>query len=126
MMYLFKATTRIESLQLNLQKMNLQKHTERIKKIHKQIQIEKTGTPNEFAKKLNVSRSQLYNLIEMLKEYDATIKYSKKTNSFYYTKPFDLELKYSLTIILDEEKREIFGGFNFRPILLDGSILNLL
>jgi hypothetical protein len=106
--------------------MNIEKQAERIKYVHKQIQEEKTGTPDDFAKKLNISRSQLYNIIETLKEYDAPIKYNKKANSFYYTKSFDLQLKYSLTIILDEEKREIFGGFNFRPILLDGSILNLL
>ena len=106
--------------------MNIEKQTERIKYAHKGILEEKTGTPDAFAKKLKISRSQLYNLIEILKEYDAPIKYSKKINSFYYTKTFDLELKYSLTIILDEEKREIFGGIDFRPILLDGSILNLL
>ena len=106
--------------------MNIEQQAERIKYVHKVILDEKTGSPNDFAKKLNISRSQLYNIIEMLKEYDAPIKYNKKANSFYYTKSFDLQLTYSLTILLEEEKREIFGGFNFRPILLDGSMLNLL
>ncbi|WP_298116740.1 HTH domain-containing protein [Flavobacterium sp.] len=105
--------------------MNILKQTDRIKKIHKLILEEKTGTPIELADKLSISRSQLYNVIETLKEFDAPIKYSKKTNSFYYTKPFDLELKFSLTIILDEEKREIFGGYNFCPTLLDGCFINL-
>jgi predicted DNA-binding transcriptional regulator YafY len=106
--------------------MNLQNQTERLNKVHQLILQEKTGTPTEFASKLEISRSQLYNIIDMLKEYEAPIKYSKKINSFYYTKPFDLEVKFSLTIMIEEEKREIYGGSNFRPILLDGSILNLL
>ena len=46
--------------------------------------------------------------------------------SYYYSKPFDLELKYSLKIIIDDETKEIFGGFNFRPILLDGTMFTLL
>ncbi len=105
--------------------MQIIKLLERIKKVHQLILEEKTGTPQEFADKLHISRSQLYNVLEILKEYDAPIKYSKKTNSFYYTKPFHLELKYSLITMLDEEKREIFGGNSFCPILLDGSNIYL-
>ena len=105
--------------------MNLEKQAERINKVHQLILEEKTGTPSEFANKLNISRSQLYNLIGILKEYDAPIKSCKKINSFYYSKPFFLELKYSLKTILDEENKEIFGGNNFRPTLLDGSMFTL-
>ena len=64
-------------------------------------------------------------VLDKLKELDATIKYCKKKESFYYDKPFELVLKYSLKTIIDEETREIFGGCHFRPILLDVSILNL-
>lgn len=88
--------------------MQIIKLLERIKKVHQLILEEKTGTPQEFADKLHISRSQLYNVLEILKEYNAPIKYSKKTNSFYYTKSFELELKYSLIIFLDDEKREIY------------------
>jgi hypothetical protein len=105
--------------------MNLEKQAVRINKAHQLILEEKTGTPSEFANKLNISRSQLYNLIGILKEYDAPIKYCKKINSLYYLKPFLLELKYSLKITLDEENKEIFGGNNFRPTLLDGSMFTL-
>ncbi|WP_395057229.1 hypothetical protein [Flavobacterium sp.] len=82
--------------------MNLEKQAERINKAHKLILEEKTGTPEKFAEKLNISRSQLYNLIDKLKEYDAPIKYSKKTKNFYYSNTFDLELKYSFKIIFDK------------------------
>lgn len=105
--------------------MNFVKQVERISKAHKLIVEEKTGTPKEFAYKLKISRSQLYNLINNLKEYEAPIKYNKKTNTFYYANPFDLILKFSLKVISEDDEREIFGGFNFRAILLDGSIFNL-
>lgn len=60
-------------------------------------------------------------VLDILKGLDATIKYCKKKESL----PFELVLQYSLKTIVDEETREIFGGGHFRPILLDGSILNL-
>jgi len=105
--------------------MNFIKQIDRIKKTHKLILHEQTGTPEEFALKLNISRSHLYNILESLKDFGADIKYSKKSESFYYNSHFDLELHYSLTIISNNEIKEIFGGFLLRPILLDGSIFHL-
>ena len=83
--------------------MKFEKQALRINKAHQLILEEKTGTPLEFADKLNISRSNLYNLLDVLKEHDAPIKYSKKNNSFYYSKPFLLVLKYTWKTILDEE-----------------------
>ncbi|TPG44499.1 hypothetical protein [Flavobacterium pectinovorum] len=106
--------------------MNFIKQIERIKKIHKLIISEKTGTPSVFAKKLFLSRSQLYNELEVIKELDAPLKYCKKRESYYYETSFELILSFSLTTIKDDESREIFGGSNFRPILLDGTLVSLL
>lgn len=105
--------------------MNFIKQLDRIKKAHTLILQEQTGKPDKFAQKLNISRSHLYNIIENLKDFGAQIKYSKKTESFYYTVSFQLELSYSLKIISEQETKEIFGGFSLCPILLDGSILYL-
>jgi hypothetical protein len=105
--------------------MNFIKHIERINKIHLLISTEKTGTPDDFAQTLHLSRRQLYNELETLKNLDASIKYCKKKESFYYDKPFELVFKYSLTTIVGEQTREIFGGSDFRASLLHGSILNL-
>ncbi|AWK03789.1 hypothetical protein HYN56_05940 [Flavobacterium crocinum] len=106
--------------------MNFIKQIERIKKIHKLICGEKTGAPIAFAQKLHLSRSQLYNELETIKEFDAPIKYCKKRETFYYETPFELVFNYSFKIIKDDESREIFGGLNFRPILLDGTLISLL
>ena len=81
--------------------MNFIKQLERIKKMHLLISKEKTGVPDDFAKQLHLSRSRMYDLLDVLKEFDATIKYCKKKESFYYDKPFELVLQYSLKTIVD-------------------------
>lgn len=105
--------------------MDFIKQIERIKKIHYLISSEKTGSPCVFAEKIHLSRRQLYNVLDIIKNFDAPLKHCKKRESFYYELPFDLELNYSLKIILDKETKEIFGGFNFRASLLHVTILNL-
>jgi hypothetical protein len=109
-----------------LKTMNFVKQIERIKTMDELIAAEKTGTPIVFAKKLNLSRSQLYNELDLLRQLDAPIRYCKKRESFYYETPFELLLNFSLKTIKNDELREIFGGSNFRPILLDGTLLSLL
>ncbi|MFC6265702.1 hypothetical protein [Flavobacterium panici] len=94
--------------------------------MHKLIIAEKTGTPSVFAKKLSLSRSQLYNELDMIKELDAPLKYCKKRESYYYETSFELIVNFSLKTIKDDELKEIFGGSNFRPILLDGTLISLL
>ncbi|WP_276379072.1 hypothetical protein [Flavobacterium sp. H4147] len=106
--------------------MNFIRQIERIKKMHKLISGEKTGSPLTFAKKLSLSRSQFYNELELIKELDAPVKYCKKRETFYYETHFELILNFSLKTIREDESREIFGGFNFRPILLDGTLISLL
>lgn len=51
--------------------MNFIKQIERIKKIHLLIRTEKTGCPDVFAQKLKLSRRQLYNELEIIKNLDA-------------------------------------------------------
>ncbi|SMO54360.1 hypothetical protein SAMN06265349_102191 [Flavobacterium resistens] len=97
-----------------------------MKRIHKLIVSENTGAPSVFARKLSLSRSQLYNELEVIKELDAPIKYCKKRETFFYETSFELILNYSFKTIKDDESKEIFGGSNFCPILLDGTMISLL
>lgn len=106
--------------------MNFIRQIKRITKMHKLIISEKTGTPEVFARKLSVSRSQLYNELDFIRELDAPVKYCKKRESFYYTSPFELIFNFSLKIIKDDETKEIFGGSYFHPSLLDGTLISLL
>lgn len=63
-----------------------------------------------------LSRSQLYNELDFIKELDGSVRYCKKRESFYYTASFELIFNYSLKVIKEDETKEIFVGSNFRPI----------
>ncbi|MFZ0597214.1 MAG: hypothetical protein WAM46_09550 [Flavobacterium sp.] len=106
--------------------MNFIKQIERIKKMHKLICAEKTGTPTAFSRKLSLCRSQLYIELEWMRELDAPIKYCKKRESYYYETYFELMLNYSLKTMKDDESREIYGGTYFPSKLLDGTLISLL
>jgi len=62
----------------------------RLVDMHQLIKQKGTGSPIEFARKLHISRSQLYNVKEELADYGAVIKYSRKQETFYYGNDFEL------------------------------------
>ncbi|MCF6168470.1 hypothetical protein [Lutibacter sp.] len=89
------------------------KQLERLRKAHLLIQQEKTGTPREFANKLNISERQLYNITDYLKEIDAPIEYNRKTETYYYTASFDLLVNISVQVMVHNELRSIYAGATF-------------
>lgn len=104
-----KANTNVEYL--NLTTMSFIKLIDRINTIHKLISNESTGTPEELARCVGVSRATLYNLIEDLKSHDAPIEYSRSRQTFYYVKEYHLSLNYSITILENElELKKVSGG----------------
>jgi hypothetical protein len=71
----------------------------RAERIHRMIRNESTGTPCEFAGKMELSRRQLYNLLDDFKDYGAEIRYCRYKQSFYYVNDFQLELTIRATIL---------------------------
>jgi len=71
--------------------MNLSQAIERLQVLHSLISQKKTGTPEQLAKRLGISRSCLYNLIEELRLFEIPILYSRKIESFYYEKEVNME-----------------------------------
>ena len=68
--------------------MNFITQMELIKKIHYLIRIEKTDSQDVFVRKLQLSRKQLYNELETIKNLDAPIKYCNKEEVFFMKTPF--------------------------------------
>lgn len=89
------------------------KQLERLRKAHELIQKEKTGSPSEFATKLNISERQLYNILDYLKEIDAPIEYNRKTEMYYYTAAFDLLINVSVQVLIADEIHNIYAGAVF-------------
>ena len=67
-----------------------------VEQLHILVRQGNTGTPKELAKKLGISRSELYMIIEELKELGFHIKYSKQFKFYYYEK--DIHLKFDKLI----------------------------
>lgn len=65
---------------------------DRVLRIHKLIKREATGTPDEFARKLDIKKRHLYNILEEFKDYGAAIRYSREKLSFYYENDFEISV----------------------------------
>ena len=76
-----------------------------------------TGTPEEFAGKLGISRTSLYETIDELKSRGAPIAYSKSIKTFYYTEPFEISISCNMRPMTFYEEKEYSGGNFFSRIL---------
>lgn len=56
----------------------------RIERIDQLIRIKGTGTADQLAEKLGISRKSVYNLINEMKERGAPIKFDQFRGSYYY------------------------------------------
>ena len=83
---------------------------ERVHRIHKLIQREATGTPEEFAEKLNLKRRQLYNILDEFKDYGACIKYNRMRGTFYYDNNFEVLVQINVDFLSNQEQKTIYAG----------------
>lgn len=89
------------------------KTLERLQQLNELIKNEITGSPKEIANQLQISERAVYNLMELLKDFEAPICYSRRRKTYYYNDDFDIRLSLSLTIISGKEQTQIFGGSYF-------------
>jgi biotin operon repressor len=91
--------------------MKFAEQIERLQYLDQLIRKQNTGSPAELAGRLDISRSQLYNLIGYLNDIGMEIRFSRMRNSFYYECPDkDLEILFSIKIITDQKANIIYGG----------------
>ncbi len=72
--------------------MDVIKYFFRIKAMDSYIRRKSTGTPEEFAEKMNLSRSALMEYIKLLKELNAPIEYDSYRKSYYYLFPCEFKI----------------------------------
>jgi biotin operon repressor len=92
--------------------MKVFEYLERISLMHKLVSRQKTGTPEEFARQLGVSRTSLYELIDELRMRGVPIAYSKSAKTFFYRQPYDIAVSCSLKPLTYDEEKENSGGLN--------------
>lgn len=83
----------------------------RIQKIHELILSGKTGTPDELARYLNISRRQLYYTLDELRNLGAEISFNRNQKTFCYINGFQLNLSLEISYLNGEDERDITGGF---------------
>lgn len=64
-----------------------------VARFHQYVMRENTGNAGTFAKKLGISRSCLYNLIEELQSYGIDIEYTRERQTYKYVYPDSVEIK---------------------------------
>lgn len=64
--------------------MCLIKYIERLQRIDKLIVMKATGTPEEFAEKLGIKRSTLFQSLQEMRDMGVDIRYSCSRQSYYY------------------------------------------
>ncbi|GAA4277038.1 HTH domain-containing protein [Aquimarina mytili] len=62
------------------------KQIELIQRIDQLIRMQATGTADEFAYRLGISKTTLYRVINVMKQLNAPISYDLKVQSFVYDK----------------------------------------
>lgn len=60
------------------------KYIDRIESIDRLIRIKATGSPKELADRLEISERSLYDILTLMKELGAPIRYSNDRRSYFY------------------------------------------
>lgn len=87
--------------------MNIIKYIERLRFMDELIRKNATGTPDEFAKKLGISRSTLDKYIKVLKDMNAPIKYNEVCGNYYYLFPCQLKIAYETKVLTEVDLKTI-------------------
>ena len=74
--------------------MEIRAYFEQIKYLNKLIRQQRTGTPEQLAKKMQISVATLYRRLRVLKEAGVPIKYYRNLQRYAYTdKDFILDIE---------------------------------
>ena len=91
--------------------MILIKHIERFEKIDKLIRERRTGTPDELAHRIGISRRQLYNYLDELRSYCVEVSYSRICHSFEYDNNKRLRVYFDCEEIEESKVTQFVGGY---------------
>jgi hypothetical protein len=84
--------------------MNIIKQIEQLSRLHSLLVNERTGTPGQLSRRLGMSRSKLYVVINDLRAHGAMVAYSRKGQTFYYENEFLVDIRCVLRPLAPGEK----------------------
>lgn len=99
--------------------MSLFRYLDRIKRIDALVRNKATGTPDEFAKKLGISKSMLMENLAELKKSGLPLEYSTLHRSYIYCTDYKLSFD---NLLSNKESSSIRGGivtnFDFNSVII--------
>jgi predicted DNA-binding transcriptional regulator YafY len=93
--------------------MQIFKYIDRINLLDKLIRQGRTGSPSDLAKRLGVSTSRLYVIIDQLKDMGAPIEYSRQQYSYYYEYEYSISISVTFQALDQVSLSSISGGQSF-------------
>ena len=91
----------------------LTKYVNRLQQADQLIRLQATGTPLQFASRLDISKSHLFNVLEELRSLGMPLEYDKQKRTYYYTQPMQLKWELSVVPLSGEELSNTNGGTLF-------------
>jgi len=76
--------------------MNFLQNVNRMEKLHTLILQRKTGTTQELAEQLGISRTSLYVLIDEFHALNLPVSYSRKYETFFYEREVKLTILFKV------------------------------
>ena len=86
-------------------------YLDRIKRIDQLVKMQATGTPKDLAAKLKISKSTVFEYINVMKAMNAPIEYNSYTETYYYKEKGKFELGYKLQELTPDELKNTNAGF---------------
>ena len=87
--------------------MDIVKYFDRIRAMDSCIRRKATGTPEQFARKIGLSRSALMEYIKLLKELNAPIEYDTHRKSYYYIFPCEFKIGFESKYLNETELKKV-------------------
>jgi transposase len=82
-----------------------------IERIDQLIRMRATGSARDLAKRLDVSKSTMYEIIDTMKNMGAEIEYCSHRKSYYYSHEKELAIGFV-------EKSKVYGGYSLMSSFL--------
>lgn len=102
--------------------MNFIDDLKRLQRIHELICAEATGSPDDLAASVCVSRSELYYILRQLKILGARISYNRRMRSFCYSNNFKLNIELRVSFLGERDMDMLGCGYIFNHTGFGGNL----
>jgi len=96
------------------------RYKNRLEQIDQLIRQKRTGNAMQFAEKIGVSRRQIYNFLDDLKNLGMEIEYDRNSGTYYYKKLYKLRFTFDIEELDEQEMFKCQGGQNLCRKALKG------